>query len=95
MILPMTTKKFEIQVLNQISQIGLRRFPQEGYHVSKDVANPDAILVRSQDMHGMTIPDSRAGDRPRRRGHEQYPGEGDEPARRARSSTRRGRTPTR
>lgn len=58
MILPMTTKKFQIQVLNQISQIGLRRFPQEHYHVSKDVAKPDAILVRSQDMHGMTIAES-------------------------------------
>jgi D-3-phosphoglycerate dehydrogenase len=58
MILPMTTKKFEIQILNQISQIGLRRFPQESYHVSKDAAKPDAILVRSQDMHGMTIPES-------------------------------------
>ena len=54
----MTTKKFQIQVLNQISQIGLRRFPQEHYHVSKDVAKPDAILVRSQDMHGMTIAES-------------------------------------
>ncbi len=54
----MTTKKFEIQVLNQIAQIGLRRFPQEAYHVSKDVAKPDAILVRSQDMHGMTIAES-------------------------------------
>ena len=58
MILPMTTKKFQIQVLNQISQIGLRRFPPEHYHVSKDVAKPDAILVRSQDMHGTTIAES-------------------------------------
>lgn len=58
MILAMTARKFEIQVLNQISQIGLRRFPQEAYHVSKDAVNPDAILVRSLDMHGMTIPQS-------------------------------------
>ena len=58
MILPMTMKKFEILMLNQISQIGLRRFPQESYHVSKDAAHPDAILLRSHDMHGMSIPDS-------------------------------------
>jgi len=58
MILPMTSKKFEIQVINQISQIGLRGFPQESYRVSKDAPNPDAILVRSQEMHGMTIPQS-------------------------------------
>src|SRR3990172_221328 len=58
MILKMKKKKFQIQVLNQISQIGLRRFPQEHYHVSKDVAKPDAILVRSQDMHGMSIAES-------------------------------------
>ena len=58
MILPMTTKKFEVQILNQISQVGLKRFPAEIYHVSKDAAKPDAILVRSQDLHGVTIPDS-------------------------------------
>ena len=54
----MTTKKTEIQVLNQISPIGLKRFPPDKYHISKDAAKPEAILVRSQDMHGMTIPDS-------------------------------------
>src|SRR3970040_2612766 len=58
MILPMTTKKFQIQIFNKVSQIGLRGFPTEAYHIAKDVANPDAILVRSQDMHGMTIPES-------------------------------------
>jgi len=58
MILAMTTRRFQIQVLNQISQIGLRRFPAERFHASKDVDKPDAILVRSQDMHGTAIPDS-------------------------------------
>ena len=51
----MTTKKFQIQVLNEISQIGLRRFPAETYHVSKNVEHPDAILVRSHDMRDMNI----------------------------------------
>ena len=54
----MTTKKFEILVLNQISQIGLKRLPEEAYHVAKDAAHPDAILVRSHDMNAMEIPKS-------------------------------------
>ena len=36
MISPMTSKKFEILVLNQISQAGLKRLPEKGYKVSKD-----------------------------------------------------------
>src|SRR5882762_8586740 len=51
-------KKFEILVLNQISQVGLKRLPEKGYKVSKDAAHPDAILVRSHDMNAMKIPDS-------------------------------------
>ena len=51
-------ERFEILVLNQISPVGLRRLPAERYAVSKDAAHPDAILVRSADMHPMTIPDS-------------------------------------
>ena len=54
----MTTKKFEILVLNQISHIGLKRFPAEAYRIVKDAAHPDAILVRSHEMNAMKIPDS-------------------------------------
>src|SRR2546425_543982 len=54
----MATKKFEILVLNQISQVGLKRFPEKGYKVSKDSAHPDAILVRSHDMNAMKVPES-------------------------------------
>src|SRR3990170_1911102 len=54
----MSKDKFKILVLNTISPVGLRRFPAEGYLSGKDVARPDAILVRSQDMHGMTIPET-------------------------------------
>ena len=53
----MPTKKFEILVLNQISQVGLKRFPEKGYKVSKDAAHPDAILVRSHDMNAMKVPE--------------------------------------
>ncbi len=54
----MATKKFEILVLNQISPAGLKRFPGEKYKCGKDLAKPDAILVRSADMHAMEIADS-------------------------------------
>src|SRR5258705_5288786 len=54
----MPAKKFEILVLNQISQVGLKRFPEKGYKVSKDAAHPDAILVRSHDMNAMNVPDT-------------------------------------
>jgi len=54
----MATKKFEILVLNQISQVGLKRFPDKGYKVSKDATHPDAILVRSHDMNAMKVSDS-------------------------------------
>jgi D-3-phosphoglycerate dehydrogenase len=51
---PMT--KYKILTLNQISSDGLHRFPNARYAVGKAIEHPDAILVRSQDMHGMAIP---------------------------------------
>jgi D-3-phosphoglycerate dehydrogenase / 2-oxoglutarate reductase len=51
-------KTFEILVLNDISQVGLKRFPGERYRVTKEAAHPDAILLRSQDLHDMNIPPS-------------------------------------
>ena len=47
----------KIQTLNAISKKGLSRLP-EGYAVSNDVTDPDAILVRSQAMHDLTIAES-------------------------------------
>ncbi len=54
----MTAKKTQILVLNQISPLGLTRFPQESYVLGKEMTNAEAILVRSHDMHAMAIPDS-------------------------------------
>ena len=51
-------KPFEILVLNNIAQVGLKRLPAEHYHLAKESAHPDAILLRSQDMHEMKIPTS-------------------------------------
>ena len=47
-----------ILVLNQIAAKGLQRLPAGSYVTGKDVAEPDAVLVRSADMHGMDIPAS-------------------------------------
>ena len=49
---------FKVQVLNQISPSGLKRLPPERYLVGKDVPSPDAVLVRSADMHALDIPAS-------------------------------------
>jgi D-3-phosphoglycerate dehydrogenase len=49
---------YKILTLNSISKLGLERFPQARYRVGNDVENPDAILVRSHDMHKMEIPAS-------------------------------------
>ena len=52
------SNRFDILVLNQISQVGLKRFPADRYTVGKETARPDAILVRSADMHALPIPRS-------------------------------------
>jgi len=50
-------ESFKILTLNQISKLGLDRFPSGRYEVGSKVADPDAILVRSHDMHSMKIPE--------------------------------------
>ena len=47
-----------IQVLNNISPLGLEKFSKESYQVSSSDENPDAILVRSEKMHDMEIGES-------------------------------------
>ncbi|HEU4923323.1 MAG TPA: phosphoglycerate dehydrogenase [Burkholderiales bacterium] len=44
-------KKCEILVINPIAQVGLKRFPADRYAVVKESKDPEAILVRSQDLH--------------------------------------------
>ena len=48
-------ERFQVLVLNQISPNGLKRLPAERYAVGKDATAPDAVLVRSADMHALTI----------------------------------------
>jgi D-3-phosphoglycerate dehydrogenase / 2-oxoglutarate reductase len=49
---------YQVLVLNQIASVGLKRLPSERYTVGKDIAAPDAVLVRSADMHAIDIPAS-------------------------------------
>jgi D-3-phosphoglycerate dehydrogenase len=49
---------FNILTYNNISPIGLNRFPSEQYKVAADVAQPDAIMLRSFKLHGIAIPES-------------------------------------
>ena len=51
-------RQFRILVLNQISANGLKRLPAPTYTTGKDIRDPDAILVRSADLHAMDIPAS-------------------------------------
>jgi D-3-phosphoglycerate dehydrogenase / 2-oxoglutarate reductase len=44
-------RQCEILVINNIAQVGLKRFPAERYAVVKESKDPWAILVRSQDLH--------------------------------------------
>jgi D-3-phosphoglycerate dehydrogenase len=46
---------YRILTLNRISPRGLARLPPERYQVGADIAQPDAILVRSADLHGTAI----------------------------------------
>jgi D-3-phosphoglycerate dehydrogenase len=51
---------FKVQTLNNIAVEGLRRLPRERYEVASEIAHPDAILLRSHNMHDMEIPNSVA-----------------------------------
>ncbi len=52
------TQRLRVLTLNAISRAGLDLLPPERYEVSDTQDAPHAIMVRSQDMHAMTIPDS-------------------------------------
>jgi D-3-phosphoglycerate dehydrogenase len=46
---------FKIQTLNSISRNGLSRLPTARYSIANEFAEPDAILLRSADLHGRPI----------------------------------------
>ena len=49
---------FRILTLNNISVRGLERLPRERYEVASEIGRPDAVLLRSADMHERALPDS-------------------------------------
>ena len=54
-----TAEPFKILTLNSISSVGLKRLPAgQLRRAATRCEDPDAILVRSQDMHAMEIPAS-------------------------------------
>ena len=46
---------FKILILNNISVSGLERLPSARFQIGDDIAEPDAILLRSYKMHDMPI----------------------------------------
>jgi D-3-phosphoglycerate dehydrogenase len=55
-VIVVTMKK--ILTLNKISPAGLEHFPREAYEVASEIQHPDAILLRSFNMHDMAVPAS-------------------------------------
>jgi len=47
-----------ILTLNNIAEVGLRRLPSSLFAVGPKAENPDAIILRSQNLHEMEIPES-------------------------------------
>ena len=50
------SRKTRILTLNNISSLGLQRFPADEYQAGSRVDEPDAILVRSHNMHDFDVP---------------------------------------
>ncbi len=49
---------YKILTLNKIDPKGLDQFPSDRYSIAGEVADPDAIVLRSYNMHDMDIPSS-------------------------------------
>ena len=50
--------RFKILTLNNISVAGLQHLPREYYEVASEIQHPDAILLRSHNLHDFQIPPS-------------------------------------
>ncbi|WP_018954051.1 phosphoglycerate dehydrogenase [Thioalkalivibrio sulfidiphilus] len=49
---------YKILTLNNISVKGLDCFPRDHYEIASEMSHPDAVLVRSFNMHDMDLPDA-------------------------------------
>jgi D-3-phosphoglycerate dehydrogenase len=56
----MGKQMFKILTLNNIAVEGLRHLPRERYEVASEITHPDAVLLRSHNMHDMDIPETVA-----------------------------------
>ena len=50
-----TNEMYKVLKLNNIAEEGLSVFDLDRFHCGDDVTNPDAIILRSFDMHDMDI----------------------------------------
>src|SRR5690606_32853790 len=56
---PMETRMtFKVLTLNNIALAGLERLPRDRYEVASEIGHPDAVMVRSADMHKAELPAS-------------------------------------
>jgi len=51
---------YKVLTFNHIAVEGLRRLPRERYEVASEISHPDAILLRSYNLHDREIPESVA-----------------------------------
>jgi D-3-phosphoglycerate dehydrogenase len=49
---------FKVLTLNHISVRGLERLPRDRYEVASEIGHPDAVLLRSADVHEFEFPSS-------------------------------------
>lgn len=49
---------FKILTYNHIATAGLEKLSRDHYEVASEIQHPDAILLRSFDLHGIPIPDT-------------------------------------
>ncbi len=49
---------YKILTLNHIRPVGLERLPREQYEVASEFQRPDALLLRSYNLHHWPVPDS-------------------------------------
>ncbi len=49
---------YKILTLNNIAVVGLERLPRDRYEIASEIQHPDAVLLRSFNMHDWPIPDN-------------------------------------
>ncbi len=49
---------YKVKTLNKISPVGLDQLPRAQYEISSEIVKPDAIILRSYNMHEMELPET-------------------------------------